>query len=64
MTHRGFGKRVSKLDAKRQSNTSQVEREALAEIITYLDELAARKVMGDLSVQAEIEAVNKFLKAL
>lgn len=63
MTYRIFEKRVSKLDAVRQSTPTQVEREALAEIFAYLDELAARKVMGDPFVQAEIEAVNTFLRA-
>lgn len=62
MIHRSFYKRVSKLGAERQFKTSQVEREALANIIAYLDELAARKVMGDPFVQAEIEAVNTFLR--
>ena len=63
MTHRNFYKRVLKLDAARQSTPTQVEREALAGIIAYLDALAARKVNGDPFVQAEIEAVNKFLRA-
>ena len=62
MTYLSFDKRVSKLNAKRQRKTSQVEREALAEIITVLDELAARKIMGDPFVHAEIEVVNKFLR--
>ena len=47
----------------RQSKPTQVEREALASIIAYLDELAARKVLGDPFVQAEIEAVNTFFRA-
>ena len=64
MTYRNFEKRVSKLNAMRQSTPTQVEREALAEIIGYLDELAARKVMGDQFVQSEIQAVNQFLRAL
>ena len=64
MTYRIFEKRISKLDAMRQSTPTQVEREALADIIAYLDELAARKVIGDPFVQAEIEAVNTFLRAL
>ena len=63
MTHRSFYKRVLKLDAERQVETSQMEQEALAEIFAYLDALAARKVDGDPFVQAEIEAVNKFLRA-
>ena len=63
MTHRNFYKRVSKLDAERQSKTSQMEQEALTEIIAHLDALAARKVDGDPFVQAEIEALNKFLRA-
>lgn len=64
MTHRSFYKRVSKLDAERQSKTSPMEREALAEIIAHLDALAARKVMGDQFVQSEIRAVDQFLRAL
>ena len=63
MTYRSFDKRVSKLDAARQSTPTQIEQEALADIIAYLDELAARKVDGDPFVQAEIEAVNTFLRA-
>ena len=63
MTHRSFYKRVSKLDAERQVETSPMEQEALAGIIAYLDALAVRKVNGDTFVQAEIEAVNTFLRA-
>ena len=63
MTLSSFEKRVAKLNAKRQSKTSEVEREALADIITYLDDLAARKIMGDPFVQAEIEAVNTLFRA-
>ena len=47
----------------RQSKPTQVEREALANIIAYLDELAARKVLDDPFVQSEIEAANTFLRA-
>ena len=64
MKYRSFDKRVSKLDAARQSTPTLVEREALAGIIAQLDALAARKVDGDPFVQAEIEAVNTFLTAL
>jgi len=63
MIHRSFAKRVSKLHSKRQSKTSQVEREALTVIITYLDELAAHKRSGDPTVQDEIIAVNKYLRS-
>ena len=63
MTHRSFYTRVSKLDAERRVETSQMEQQALAGIIAYLDALAARKVNGDPFAQAEIEAVNKFLRA-
>ena len=63
MTYRSFEKRVCKLDTMLQSKPTQVEREALANIIAHLDALAARKVDGDPFVQAEIEAVNKFLRA-
>ena len=63
MTNRNFNMRLSILYAKRQSKTSQVESVALTAIITYLDELAARKVAGDPIVQNEIEAVNDFLRA-
>ena len=63
MTYRSFYKRVSKLDTARQFTPTHVEREALANIIAYLDELAARKVIGDQFIQSEIKAVNQFLKA-
>jgi len=63
MTNRNFNMRLSILYAKRQSKTSQVESVALTAIITYLDELAARKVAGDPIVQNEIGAVNDFLRA-
>ena len=63
MTFRSFDKRVCKLDTMRQSKPTQVEREALANIIAYLDELAARKVLGDPFVQSEMEAANTFLRA-
>lgn len=64
MANRSFDVRISKLHAKRQSKTSQVERDALTVIITYLDELSARKVAGDLTVQGEIVAVNNYLRSL
>ena len=64
MKHGSFDRRLSKLAAMRQYKTSQVEREALEEIIAYLNELAAGKIIGDPFVQAEIEAVNTFLRAL
>ena len=64
MKHGSFDRRLSKLAAMHQSKISQVEREALEEIIAYLNELAARKIIGDPFVQAEIEAVNTFLRAL
>ena len=63
MKYRSFDKRVSKLDAARQSTPTLVEREALAGIIAYLDALTARKVNGDPYVQAEIDAVNTSLRA-
>ena len=63
MTNRNFNMRLSKLYAKRQSKTSQVESVALTAIITYLDELAARKVAGDPTVQVEIVAVNNYLRS-
>lgn len=61
MTNRSFDMRLSKLYAKRRPKISQVEREALNVLITYLDELAARKVSGDPTVQDEIDVVNKYL---
>ena len=63
MTNRSFDMRLSKLHAKRRPKIPQVEREALNVLITYLDELAARKVSGDPTVQDEIIAVNNYLRS-
>ena len=63
MAHRNFDKRLTVLQRQQISRSSVTETAALSSIITYLDELAARKVSGDPTVQDEIIAVNNYLRS-
>ena len=62
MTLRGHKKRLSILKAAIHRKPNPEEEAALSRIISYLDNLAARKASGDMLVQQEIERVSKFMK--
>lgn len=63
MLHRNFDTRLALLQRQHNSKSSATETAALSIIITYLNELAARKVSGDPTVQDEIIAVNNYLRS-
>ena len=62
MTSQQLDKRLSRIAAKVPEKPNQEAEAAFKAIITYLDELAARKAAGDPEVQAEIELAAKALK--
>jgi len=55
--------RLTTLELKNPTPCTAEQENAFHEILSYLDSLAERKACGDTHVQAEIEAVNKFLRA-
>jgi hypothetical protein len=63
MAHRNFNARLTLLQRQQNSRSSAAETAALSAVITYLDELAARKRSGDPTVQDEIVAVNNYLQS-
>ena len=62
MTSQQLDKRLSRIAAKVPEKPNQEAEAAFKAIISYLDELAARKAAGDPEVQAEIEMAAKALK--
>ena len=62
MTLRGHKKRLSILKAAIPRKPNPEEEASLSRIISYLDNLAARKASGDILVQQEIESVCAFMK--
>ena len=62
MTLRGHKKRLSILKVSLPRKPNPEEEAALSRIISYLDNLAARKASGDMSVQQEIKSVCAFMK--
>ena len=62
MTSQQLDKRLSRIAAKVPEKPNQEAEAAFKAIITYLDELAARKAGGDPKVQKEIEGVSEFMK--
>ncbi|OAH06727.1 hypothetical protein pfor_22c2260 [Rhodobacteraceae bacterium SB2] len=62
MTSQQLDKRLSRIAAKVPEKPNQEAEAAFKAIITYLDELAARKAGGDPDVQAEIEMAAKALR--
>ena len=60
---RNFKERLKSLELKNPTPSSAEQEKAFLHIVSYLDSLAERKASGDTQVQAEIEAVNQFLKA-
>jgi len=59
---RNFKARLKTLELKNPTPCRAEQQQAFHDILSYLDSLAERKACGDTQVQAEIEAVNKFLK--
>ena len=57
-----FKTRLRMLEYKPSARTAEQEK-AFRDILSYLDSLAERKALRDTQVQAEIEAVNEFLRA-
>ena len=60
---RNFKARLKTLELKNPTPCTAEQEKAFRDILSYLDSLAERKASGDTLVQAEIEAVNKFLRA-
>lgn len=60
---RNFKARLKTLELKNPMPCTAEQEKAFCDILSYLDSLAERKACGDTHVQAEIEAVNKFLRA-
>ena len=58
-----FKTRLVKLELQNPTPCTAEQEKAFRDILSYLDSLAERKASGDTHVQAEIEAVNKFLRA-
>ena len=54
---------LTTLEQKNTKSCSTEQKQAFNDILSYLDRLAERKACGYTQVQAEIEVVNKFLKA-
>jgi uncharacterized membrane protein len=62
MTSQQLDKRLSRIAAKTPEKVNPEAEATFKAIISYLDELAARKAAGDPEVQAEIEMAAKALK--
>ena len=62
MTSQQLDKRLSRIAAKTPEKVNPEAEAAFKAIISYLDELAARKAAGDPEVQAEIELAAKALR--
>ena len=60
---RNFKARLKTLELKNPTLCTAEQEKAFQDILSYLDSLAERKASGETLVQAEIEAVNKFLRA-
>ena len=60
---RNLEPRLTTLELKNPTPCSAEQEKAFRNILSYLDSLAERKACGDKLVQAEIEAVNQFLRA-
>jgi hypothetical protein len=58
-----FKTRLRTLEHKNPTPCTAEQEKAFGDILSYLDNLAERKALGDTQVQAEIEVVNKFLRA-
>ena len=54
---------LTTLEQKNTKSCSTEQKQAVSNILSYLDRLVERKACGDTQVHAEIEVVNKFLRA-
>lgn len=57
-----FKTRLTTLELQNPTPCTAEQEKAFRDILAYLDSLAERKACGDTYVQAEIEAVNQFLR--
>ena len=57
-----FKTRLTTLELQNPTPCTAEQEKAFRDILAYLDSLAERKACGDIYVQAEIEAVNQFLR--
>lgn len=57
-----FKTRLTTLELQNPTPCTAEQEKAFRDILAYLDSLAKRKACGDTYVQAEIEAVNQFLR--
>ena len=62
MTSQQLETRLLRVAAKVPEKPNQEAEATFKAIISYLDELAARKAAGDPEVQQEIESVSEFMK--
>jgi hypothetical protein len=60
---RNLEARLTTLEQKNPKPCTAEQQQAFHDILSYLDGVAERKACGDTHVQAEIEVVNKFLRA-
>jgi len=58
-----FKTRLATLELQNPTPCTAEQEKAFGDILSYLDSLAERKACGDKLVQAEIQAVNQFLRA-
>ena len=62
MSSQTLNKRLNAVKSHLPASVDPEEDAALQYILDYLDTLAHRKQTGDLTVQAEIEAVGKMMR--
>ena len=63
MSSQALNKRLNAVKSRVPVSVDPEEEKALQYILGYLDTLAHRKQTGDPTVQAEIEAVSKMMRA-
>jgi hypothetical protein len=59
---RNLKAQLKTLELKNPTPCTAEQEKAFRDILSYLDSLAERKACRDMQVQAEIEAVNQFLR--
>ena len=63
MSSQALNRRINKVKSRIPLSVDPEEEVALKYILDYLDTLANRKQTGDPTVQVEIEAVGKMMRA-
>ena len=63
MSSQALNRRINSVKSRIPVSVEPGEEAALQYILGYLDTLALRKQTGDPTVQAEIEAVSKMMRA-